>query len=46
MLAMSMLQKLGALADLARDGEEAVEKVRAGAYDLVLMDLRCRAWTA
>ena len=30
----------GALADLARDGEEAVEKVRAGAYDLVLMDLQ------
>jgi two-component system, sensor histidine kinase len=40
MLTMSMLQKLGALADLARDGEEAVEKVRAGAYDLVLMDLQ------
>ena len=40
MLATSMLQKLGALADLARDGEEAVEKVRAGGYDLVLMDLQ------
>ncbi len=40
MLTMSMLQKLGAMADLARDGEEAVEKVRAGGYDLVLMDLQ------
>jgi two-component system, sensor histidine kinase len=40
MLTMSMLQKLGGMADLARDGEEAVEKVRAGGYDLVLMDLQ------
>jgi len=40
MLAMSMLQKLGASADLAKDGAEAVEKVTAGAYDLILMDLQ------
>jgi signal transduction histidine kinase len=40
MLAMSMLQKLGASADLAKDGAEAVEKAAAGAYDLILMDLQ------
>ena len=40
MLAMSMLQKLGASADLAQDGEEAVEKARSGEYDLVLMDMQ------
>jgi signal transduction histidine kinase/ActR/RegA family two-component response regulator len=40
MLAMSMLQKLGAAVDLAKDGEEAVERARAGGYDLVLMDLQ------
>jgi CheY-like chemotaxis protein len=40
MLAMSMLQKLGASADLAKDGAEAVEKATSGAYDLILMDLQ------
>jgi len=40
MLAMSMLQKLGASADLAKDGAEAVEKATVGAYDLILMDLQ------
>ena len=40
MLAMSMLQKLGFPADLAKDGEEGVEKVRTGGYDLVLMDMQ------
>jgi len=40
MLAMSMLQKLGASADLAKDGAEAVEKATAGAYDLILMDIQ------
>ncbi len=39
-LAMSMLQKLGASADLAEDGEEAVEKTRTGQYDLLLMDMQ------
>jgi len=40
MLAMSMLQKLGAQADLAGNGQEAVDKVRGGNYDLVLMDMQ------
>jgi len=40
MLAMSMLQKLGAKADLAADGQEALDRVRQGAYDLVLMDMQ------
>jgi len=40
MLAMGMLQKLGCPADLARDGEEALEKVRRVDYDLVLMDMQ------
>jgi signal transduction histidine kinase/ActR/RegA family two-component response regulator len=40
MLAMGMLQKLGCAADLARDGEEALEKVRRIDYDLVLMDMQ------
>ncbi|MEO8629008.1 MAG: ATP-binding protein [Betaproteobacteria bacterium] len=40
MLAMSMLHKLGTSADLAQDGEEAVEKVSAGQYDLLLMDMQ------
>ena len=39
-LAMSMLQKLGATADLAQDGAEAVEKVRSGQYELILMDMQ------
>jgi signal transduction histidine kinase/ActR/RegA family two-component response regulator len=40
MLAMSMLRKLGASAELAQDGQECVEKVRSGDYDLVLMDIQ------
>jgi two-component system, sensor histidine kinase len=40
MLAMGMLQKLGCAADLARDGEEALERVRRVDYDLVLMDMQ------
>jgi signal transduction histidine kinase/CheY-like chemotaxis protein len=39
MLALGMLQKLGCKADLAENGEEAVEKAGAG-YDLVLMDMQ------
>jgi CheY-like chemotaxis protein len=34
-----MLQKLGCQADLAENGQEALEKVGAG-YDLVLMDMQ------
>jgi signal transduction histidine kinase/ActR/RegA family two-component response regulator len=40
MLAMGMLQKLGCAADLARDGEEAVDKARRIDYDLILMDMQ------
>jgi signal transduction histidine kinase len=39
MLALGMLQKLGCQADLAENGQEALEKVGAG-YDLVLMDMQ------
>jgi PAS domain S-box-containing protein len=37
-LALTMLRHLGCEVDLACDGREAVEKVRAGDYDLVFMD--------
>jgi signal transduction histidine kinase/ActR/RegA family two-component response regulator len=40
MLAMSMLRKLGASADLAQDGQECVDKVSTGEYHLVLMDIQ------
>jgi CheY-like chemotaxis protein len=40
MLASSMLSKLGASADVAKDGEEGVRKARNGDYDLVLMDMQ------
>jgi CheY-like chemotaxis protein len=40
LLALGMLKKLGVPADLARDGEEACNMVRHGAYDLVLMDMQ------
>jgi signal transduction histidine kinase/ActR/RegA family two-component response regulator len=39
-LALGMLKKLGVPADLARDGEEACNMVRHGAYDVVLMDMQ------
>ena len=38
MVALAQLQKLGYEADAAVDGAEAVEMVRCGSYDLVLMD--------
>jgi PAS domain S-box-containing protein len=37
-LACALLKKMGCLADTADDGVAAVDKVRANAYDLVLMD--------
>jgi len=40
MLTLGMLNKLGAPADLAIDGVEALELVRAGHYDLILMDMQ------
>ncbi|MFD0667593.1 CHASE domain-containing protein [Ramlibacter sp. MAHUQ-53] len=38
MVARELLSRQGARVDIAVDGVEAVEKVRAGGYDLVLMD--------
>ena len=35
-----MLGKLGITADAAANGQEAVDKVRAGSYDVVLMDMQ------
>lgn len=40
MLALALLAKLGVTADLACDGAEAVERVRQGTYDIVLMDMQ------
>ena len=37
-LAKAMLQKLGLAWELANDGQEALDRVRASDYDLVLMD--------
>ena len=39
-LAKAVLQRMGHRVDIASDGEEAVEKVRDGDYDLVLMDVQ------
>jgi len=39
-LATGMLGKLGITADAAANGQEAVDKVRAGSYDVVLMDMQ------
>jgi CheY-like chemotaxis protein len=33
-----LLERLGCRVDLASDGREAVERVRSGSYDLLLMD--------
>jgi len=37
-VAVALLAKVGVRAEVAGDGQEAVERVRAGAYDLILMD--------
>jgi signal transduction histidine kinase/DNA-binding response OmpR family regulator len=39
-LAAAMLAKAGYTADVARDGSEAVEMIKSGDYDLVLMDVQ------
>jgi CheY-like chemotaxis protein len=38
--ATGMLAKLGLAADAATNGQEAVDKVREGGYDVVLMDMQ------
>ncbi len=40
LLALEMLSKAGYQADTANDGLEAVERVRDGGYDLILMDMQ------
>ena len=40
LLAMTMLNKLGYQGDLAADGVEAIERVKAVDYDVVLMDMQ------
>jgi two-component system, sensor histidine kinase len=39
-LASRLLAKLGVESDLAQDGQEALERVRHGSYDLVFMDMQ------
>lgn len=39
MIALKFLKTWGAIADLAENGQQAVEKVNSNNYDLVLMDL-------
>jgi CheY-like chemotaxis protein len=41
-----MLDKLGLTHDIANHGGEALEKLAAQAYDLILMDMEMPAWTA
>jgi CheY-like chemotaxis protein len=39
-IAISLLETLGIRADLAENGQEGVERVRTGHYDVVLMDMQ------
>lgn len=39
-IALSLLARLGITADLAEDGRQAVERVAAGRYDVILMDMQ------
>jgi hydrogenase maturation protease len=40
MVAEDMLQEVGLAVDIAGDGAEALTRVRAGGYDLILMDMQ------
>lgn len=40
MVVKHSLVKLGATADIAGDGNEAIEKIRSTSYDLILMDIQ------
>jgi CheY-like chemotaxis protein len=40
MVARAILERAGAVVDLAADGAEAVERADAAGYDLILMDLQ------
>lgn len=40
LLAIAILEELGMKATLAENGQEAVDKMKEGAYDLVLMDMQ------
>ena len=39
-MAMLLLKRIGLVEDLAENGKVAVDKVREGAYDIVLMDVQ------
>lgn len=39
-VALSLLQEVGMLADLAGNGQEALDRARQSAYDLILMDMQ------
>jgi signal transduction histidine kinase/CheY-like chemotaxis protein len=39
MVAQSLLEQSGATVDIATNGEEALEKMQTGKYDMILMDL-------
>jgi CheY-like chemotaxis protein len=39
LVALSMLESVGLAADVADDGQAAIDAVRAASYDLVLMDI-------
>jgi PAS domain S-box-containing protein len=39
-VAVALLAEIGLTADIANDGHEALERVRGGGYDLILMDMQ------
>jgi two-component system aerobic respiration control sensor histidine kinase ArcB len=40
MVAKALLEKLGQTVDVAMTGQDAIDKVRAGRYDLILLDIQ------